>query len=103
MAAGLLGLGLLLHGVPEALAKCPLEYIDEARAEENKLKKLLAAVADEQDGLAEVELTEPGTVTTIRRSSRGLTKPRAWTPEEKAALESVRINQSLPLPAGVWK
>ncbi len=103
VAVGLLGLGLLLQGVPEALAKCPLEYMDEARTEESKLKKLLAAVVDDQDGLAEVELTEPGTVTTIERSARGLTKPRAWTPEEKAALDAVRIDQGLALPPGVWK
>ena len=90
-------------------AGCPPNTIkpgkDKQRAmkEVSTLKGMLAALGDDDSGgLAEVELTEPGTVTEIAPGTGGLSKPRAWTTVEKARFDKARVNRNLPAPAGVW-
>ncbi len=74
-----------------------------ATKEVETLKEMLAALGDDDSGgLAEVELTEPGTVTEISPGTGGLSKPRAWTTVEKARFDKARVNKNLPAPAGVW-
>ncbi len=89
-----------------AVAGCPVEAEkDKQRAlkEVKKLKEMLAVLGtDDSGGLAEVELTEPGTVTDIAPGTGGLSKPRAWTTVEKARFDKARVDKNLPAPAGVW-
>jgi hypothetical protein len=91
---------------PRAVAGCPVEAEkDKQRAmkEVKTLKQMLAALGDDDSGgLAEVELTEPGTVTEIAPGTGGLSEPRAWTTVEKARFDKARVNKNLPAPAGVW-
>lgn len=96
--------GMILCSVcaPPALAGCPVEAQKDAQKAlktEKKLKLLLGAGGS--DGLEQVILKDPGTVTTIAPGS-GLEQPRPWTIQEKRTLDKARVDKSLPAPEGVW-
>ncbi len=92
--------------VTDAGAGCPVKAEnDKKRAlkEEAKLKTMLATlVVADNDGLGQVELTDPGTVTAIAPGTGGLSKPRPWSAAEKARFDKAKVNSALPAPKGVW-